>query len=231
MSHGGEGGEDDLAAMAWPGFVDILSSVLIMFVFFLMLTAIALAFHTAMFKSKFKEKFAQETAQQVKEKVASTSASLVEENQQLKAMLEEAQAAAQNKDEAKRELETKLDVMQQSAILAESKNQTVKTEDANNVVVFYGPDAISLTEDANVQIGAFMKQFDPASVNVVITATRGTSNAVEEVARRVAVARMLNLRNAVIKANVPSAQITGKIIEGEKIDDQFDWVRLHVEAK
>ncbi|MCK5518908.1 MAG: hypothetical protein KAI61_05785, partial [Alphaproteobacteria bacterium] len=53
---GYEGGDDgDVGASAWPGFVDILSSVLIMFVFFLMITAVTLNFHILIFKGKIKD--------------------------------------------------------------------------------------------------------------------------------------------------------------------------------
>lgn len=246
MSHGGD--EDDLAAQAWPGFVDILSSVLIMFVFFLMLTAVALAFHTALYKSKVKAEFAAETQRQVEEaekkaeqqtqtssaetaEQAKEAAELAKENEALKAALAEAKAAQDSNEEAKRELETKLDVLQQSAVLAESKDQTVKTEDANNLIVFYGADAISITADSDEKIKAFLAGFDPASIKVTVTATRDTSNAVESVARRVAVARMLNLRNSVIKANVPVAQISAKVVDGQPVDEKLDWVRMTVEMK
>ena len=45
---------DDLSAIAWPGFVDILSAVIIMFVFFLMIVATALFFHIIIYISKVK---------------------------------------------------------------------------------------------------------------------------------------------------------------------------------
>lgn len=44
--------ENDLSAIAWPGFVDILSACIIMFVFFLMVVATALFFHILIFISK-----------------------------------------------------------------------------------------------------------------------------------------------------------------------------------
>jgi len=44
--------ENDLIAIAWPGFVDILSACIIMFVFFLMVVATALFFHILIFVSK-----------------------------------------------------------------------------------------------------------------------------------------------------------------------------------
>ncbi len=44
--------ENDFSQIAWPGFVDILSAVIIMFVFFLMIVATALFFHIIIFISK-----------------------------------------------------------------------------------------------------------------------------------------------------------------------------------
>jgi hypothetical protein len=47
-----ESSEEDLSAIAWPGFVDILSAVIIMFVFFLMIVAVSLFFHMITYISK-----------------------------------------------------------------------------------------------------------------------------------------------------------------------------------
>ncbi len=44
-----EDDNEDLGVIAWPGFVDILSSVIIMFVFFVMVVASALYFHIIIF--------------------------------------------------------------------------------------------------------------------------------------------------------------------------------------
>lgn len=56
----GDRREDDLSAIAWPGFVDILSAVIIMFVFFVMIVATALYFHILIFTSKVKSDEAAE---------------------------------------------------------------------------------------------------------------------------------------------------------------------------
>lgn len=223
--------EDDLEAMAWPGFVDILSSVLIMFVFFLMLTAVALAFHTALFKSKIKQEYAQKAEERVETEVKNTSADLMEENKQLKAMMAQMQQSAQSSEEAKRELETRLDQMQQSATMIESVDQLVQIEDPTSLIVFYGPDAISLTEKATEEIKKFLSQYAPDRVTVTIMATRTNSNVVDDVARRVAVARMLNLRNVLIQYKVPTQKVNAKLVEGAPIDNKMDWVRMKVEQQ
>jgi len=221
--------EDDLAATAWPGFVDILSSVLIMFVFFLMITAVALAFHTILYKSKIKSQIEEKSRAVVEEKVESTTAEIKKENEELKKKIEEIMSDATFSEEVKRDLETKLELTQDTAILAESKSQTIVDEGDNTIRVNYGPDAISITDEARVEIIAFLEQFNPNTMRVIIEASRDTSNAIEATARRVAVARMLNLRNIVIEFEVPNNAINAQIIQGEEIDGLYDWVRLRVE--
>ncbi len=44
--------EEDFSAIAWPGFVDILSSVIIMFVFFMLIIAAVLYFYMIVYISK-----------------------------------------------------------------------------------------------------------------------------------------------------------------------------------
>ena len=45
--------QSELEANSWPGFVDILSAVIIMFVFFVLVTATALFFHTITYTGKY----------------------------------------------------------------------------------------------------------------------------------------------------------------------------------
>lgn len=55
--------ETDFSQIAWPGFVDILSAVIIMFVFFLMIVATALFFHIIIFISKIESDQVAENVQ------------------------------------------------------------------------------------------------------------------------------------------------------------------------
>lgn len=229
MSGHGGGSDDDPGAMAWPGFVDVLSSVLIMFVFFLMITAVALYFHTVLFKGKIQAQNQKIITEEVTEQTQTNLNQLTQENIELKKQIEQMQKV--ETVEAQRELETKLKMLQQAPLMAESKDQKITIEGPDSVLVFYGADSISMTEDSVKQVREFLSKFPPDTIRVTIQATRDTSNRLESTARRVAVARMLNLRNVVLQYEVPREAIAASVIEGAKIGDNYDWVRMKVEAK
>ena len=63
----GDRREDDLSAIAWPGFVDILSATVIMFVFFLLVVASVLFFHMIIFKSTTLSYIEQNRSESTKE--------------------------------------------------------------------------------------------------------------------------------------------------------------------
>jgi len=227
---GGNTEEGDLAATAWPGFVDILSSVLIMFVFFLMITAVALNFHTILFKSKIVASNNKVVEEQLERKVSETTGQLESENQVLKEQLAKAEAEREARVEAQRELETKLKVLQQAAQMAQSEEQTLKLLPAQNtVVVFYGADAISLTKKSLEDIQKFIKDNGAPGMKIRIEASRNTTNKPDQTARRVAVARMLNARNVPLTMGMAPSSIKASLVEGEAIDGVLDWVKIILE--
>lgn len=241
MSHGGGEGEDDLGAAAWPGFVDILSSVLIMFVFFLMITAVALSFHVALFKGKMKEQqqkmVEEQVAKELKKEATPDAAKLMQENKELKEQIKtlEAQSAdaqvqldldKQQAEARVSEAEEKLTLLQQAAQLAESKDQKImELPGENAIVVFFGIDAISLTPESKDAVVAFLKG---KGGKVEILSSKNTSDELEITSRKVAVARMLNARNSVIQAGFTSTGIAARIVNGEAIDGSQDWVKIVV---
>ena len=77
--------DEDLSALAWPGFVDILSSVLIVFVFFVIIIASALYYHVITFKSKIVQEIVEQVgdgkpteAKETREKMSETIKTLQE---------------------------------------------------------------------------------------------------------------------------------------------------------
>ncbi|MCB1580372.1 MAG: hypothetical protein H6859_05125 [Rhodospirillales bacterium] len=188
--------EDDLSAIAWPGFVDILSAVIIMFVFFLMIVATALYFHILIFKSQ---------------------------------LLADA-AMSQMKVES----EEKAIVHQMQTQFAESKEQEIEFDtNMDSLIIFFGSDSISLLSQNLDKIKTHIAQNvpgDPNGYNVKIEASK-TPKTYENAARKVALARMLNVRNAILQAGFPSDTIDPGIVDGEEIKDTYHWVRVTFEKK
>lgn len=194
MSGGGD--DNDMSATAWPGFVDILSSVLIMFVFFVMVISSALFFHVIIYKAKVLSGESQvATVSQINDTVKTFEAKF-----------------------------------------AKSKFQRVKLpeENGNEIVIFFGGDSISVEKDAFDTSKTFLENYfkgkDPSKYHILVTASRSPEQ-YETVARKIAVARMLNTRNVVLDAFSNPDLIYPEVIAGELIDESYDWVKITIEKE
>lgn len=185
--------EEDYSAIAWPGFVDILSAVIIMFVFFLMIVATALFFHIIIYKSKVKSAIVSDIVQN----------------------------------------ESTMEFQQQNAEFVESEEQELKADSENNeFTILFGPDAISVTEDVKLNLRAQLERYNPDNSpdkNYVVTIYSSKAKVgLETVIRKVATARLLNVRNVVLTAGLPSNSIRAKIVNQPPVDGNEHWVRIEV---
>lgn len=239
--HGGD--EDDLGQQAWPGFVDILSSVLIMFVFFLMITATALYFHTVLFKGKMMKNNETLIKEQVQKKLDAEMQTVIAENKKLREKLEHDQSSEspqlkQNVEAMNGQPRLTPDYLKiapqkaQPTEMAETKNQNVQVIAAEKtMIVFFEPDTITLTDQTKQALTQFMSGFNPSTVSVDIVSSKNTSDSIDMIARKVTVARLLNVRNGVMQAKVPSAQISASMIDSNAINGNLDWVKIIVKDK
>ena len=186
--------ENDLSAIAWPGFVDILSAVIIMFVFFVMVVATALYFHIIIFKSQI--------------------------------------LANPESSQIKIESEIKDVVAQTQTQFAESKEQDISlNSEDKSITVFFGRDSISLLQTNHNEIKTFIEEYidKNASGNSRITIVASKNpDALQTAARKVALARMLNVRNAVLQSGFDPEAIEVKVINGELVDDTYHWVTIRI---
>ena len=217
-------GEEDLGAMAWPGFVDILSSVIIMFVFFVMVVASALYFHIIIFKSKIMS--------QIEGQIESVGLSTSEEA--LQEEIKELKLKLKTMEQVQEDNEIKL--YQQNTKFAESKNQTfIEDVQERSFVIFFGKDSVSVTEENYAKLGALIKKYageigaSDAEVDIVAATNPGAVNDV--VAKEIALARMLNVRNLFLEGDIPLDQLKPSISEEEKIEDTYNWVKVTFRRK
>ena len=230
---------DDLGAQAWPGFVDILSSVLIMFVFFLMITATALYFHTVLFRGKMMKNNEVLVKQKVQEKLDAEMHSVIAENIHLKEQLDH-EKSNQTPPAVQVIAQTRLTPDQlkiapqkaQPTEMAETKNQNIQMVAAEKtMIVFFEPDTITLTDKTKAALAQFIAGYNPDAISVNIVSSKTTSDTIDMISRKVTVARLLNVRNGVMQAKVPSAQISASMIDSEAINGNLDWVKVIVKDK
>ena len=224
MSDDGE----DLGAMAWPGFVDILSSVIIMFVFFVMVVASALYFHIIIFKSKILSEISEyTTASSRAEELGRTNRSLMEKIEDLEEKMEVLEQVTDK---------TEVQLFQKHTEFAESTNQKFEENtEARSLTIFFGADSISVTKDNEKLLGSiieqYAKKFTPAGTVVKIISGKDEKSVNDIVARRLSVARMLNTRNLFLETDIPSNQVIPSISSGEEIDGSYNWVKIVFEKK
>lgn len=205
--------EADLMAIAWPGFVDILSSVLIMFVFFTMIVAVALYFHTIIFKSKI----IQEARESQNENVTKQVEMIVQQKKGL-----EDKVAAMNEK-----------INQLYANLAKSVTQkTTVNETDDEMIVFFSDKAITVTPETKTEVEEFIAKHIQASgnkgVKVVMQGVKNPDAPTESVARTVAFARLFNVRNVLLQKEQPAGSISVNLVPAEEVEGSYHWVRIKI---
>lgn len=229
MSH--DGGSD-MAANAWPGFVDILSAVVIMFVFFVLITAAVLYFYTITYKAKVEG----QAAQVIKEVGAANKLLVLEdlqrENQELREQIESVETKS-SQGGGSSDTETKNETQAAQSFGAQATEQAMlSSAQDQTLVLFHDPGAITVNEESEAKIIEFIEKMvaDHGSDNIelVLTSPKIDNVATQTRAKRLAVARMLNVRNALLASSANRENIKLTVVESEQIEDSTDWTRLQV---
>ena len=205
----------DLAASSWPGFVDILSAVVIMFVFFVLVTAVALYVHTITYTSKTRVEGAVQVVvdQEPLEQIVDV---LREENQSLKTKL--AGLVEQ--------------VRQTEAQFRESgEDQKVElAEEGRTLLIFYGKGSITLTDANREVVKSFVQrnveQYGAENLELAMSASKNKRSPIETISRKVAIARLMNVRNEFLDSGLNKDSIFVKVENPTEIKGQYDWAKL-----
>jgi hypothetical protein len=189
--------DDPESTIPWPGFVDILSTVIIVFVFFMMLTSVIIFALSQEDKAKAvknaKEEVVVEEEAESGTNQTNTITQLLLENKALKAQV--------------------ADLIQVKSVLSESENQTT-TRNANNVKIAFGDFGVTLQPKTIL----FIKGLFPMNGKVVLETTVPKGNNFGSM-REIALNRALNVRNILIQEGLKPENIALKIIDGSTSED------------
>ncbi|MFK7733460.1 MAG: hypothetical protein AB8B48_17705 [Pseudomonadales bacterium] len=205
----------DLAANSWPGFVDILSAVVIMFVFFVLVTASALYFHVITYTSKVKVE--GEVQVEVDETpIEQVVDRLKEENSTLKTQLAGLLEEIRQTDAQFRE--------------SGAEQEIEFEEDDSSLVIFYGQDSITLTEETRKVVKEFIaaniSKHGVDGLELVMSASKNKRSPIETISRKVAIARLMNVRNEFLETDLDKDAIFVKVENPTEIKGQYDWAKL-----
>lgn len=221
--------EEDFGAIAWPGFVDILSAVIIMFVFFVMIVASALYFHIIIFKSKIES----ETVDSLSKTTETEELFKGTNKESMKVKLEEMSQQMEVLEKVVAQYDVQF--FQEASEFTKSKDQKlVEVRQGVEVVIMFGKDAISLTKETKERLNAIiaerLENFDPATQRVKIVSGMDPNHVSEAAARKLSVARMFNTRNVFLDTK-PRIDVVAKTGKKETVENSYHWVRLVFEDK
>lgn len=239
----------DLSAIAWPGFVDILSAVIIMFVFFVLITAVALYVHTITYISKEEPTFQVQMDEpkpvevtEDKEEIGQGEALSKDSDTEIEQLrrkivvleeqLEEVIVDKEVLENVVAEIED--DTFQAKTLFTESIDQKVienYENDPRSILIFFGADAISITEETKAIVDDFMNnifaQTPQNRLRVEILGGKNPQSPIQSVARKVTVARMLNVRNLILETQISANEIKVRTDNsGKTVENTHHWVVL-----
>ena len=224
--------DTDMAANAWPGFVDILSAVVIMFVFFVLIIAAVLYFYTITYKAKIEGRVTSEISRVFVEAEIIELKELKRENKELRNELKSKQTKISlggGNSEVVTDNETEA---AQSFGMQATEQRIITSDSDQSLVVFHDAGAITVDDESEAKITEFIdqmaKEHGGKNIEVVLTSPKTEFAATQSRAKRLAVARMLNVRNSLLDSDVDRVNIKVTVVESEQIEESDSWTRLKV---
>lgn len=244
----GDRRDDDAGSIAWPGFVDILSSVLMMFLFFIMITSFVMFAMNSQLRKKMQEEskrhIEEAVSGELREKLQKLLAGDVSV-EELRQMLENPQPLQENTEAVTKLEEQNLalnnEVTELKKVLEQVKKQTTAgTEQAsrvaedNSLLIIYSNNDVSLSEQTTKVIEAYIQtvgeKLKGRKFNVRILTSDNPNAASISLSREISLARSLNVRNVLLKQNILSAAIEVSYSKPQVIDDTHNWLKVMVEV-
>jgi hypothetical protein len=224
--------DTDMAANAWPGFVDILSAVVIMFVFFVLIIAAVMYFYTITYKAKIEGNLTSEISQTFVEAEILELTELKRENKELRNESKTKETKI-SQGGGKSEVETINETeAAQSFGMQATEQKVLISDDDSSIVLFHDTGAITVDEASKTQISELIDQMSKKhgyeNLEIVLTSPKTANASTQSREKRLAVARMLNVRNSLLNSDVDRANIKLTVVETEQVEESDSWTRLQI---
>ncbi len=186
-----------------------------MFVFFVLVTAVALYVHTITYTRKTRVE-SMEVVEKDQEPLEQIVDMLREENSSLKSKL--AGLVEQ--------------VRQTEAQFRESGADQELEMDQNGrtLIIFYGKDSITLTDESREVVRSFIQsnldEYGANNLELAMSASKNRHSPIETISRKVAIARLMNVRNEFLSSGLNKDSIFVKVENPTEIKGQYDWAKL-----
>lgn len=240
----GDRRDDDAGAIAWPGFVDILSSVLMMFLFFILITTFVMYALNAQSRKRMEAETQQKIDMAVSKEMKKKIDELIAGNitpEQLKASLDEG-ITVDNPAEQTEVLEEQnsalnLEVEELKKVLEQvrgemttGKDQKTEIKEDNSLVILYNKNDVNLSDQTITVIEAYLDQVlqsaDGHPVSFRLVTSDNPHAQTLSVSREISLARSLNVRNVLIREKVKPDHVEIEYSKPQEIDSGYNWLKI-----
>ncbi|MCB1592239.1 MAG: hypothetical protein KDI90_07285 [Alphaproteobacteria bacterium] len=238
----GDRRDDDAGAIAWPGFVDILSSVMIMFLFFMLITSIVMFGMNIEYRKKVKketeEKFSALVSEELRDKLKEllSGGETVEEIlKKLENQNQLEKLQVENTDLSKEVTELQKVVEQVKKDVSTGASQNTKVGDDDSLLIIYDNNDVTLSEQTTKVIEAYIegikKKNEGKRLTIRVLSSDNPNAASISLSREISLSRSLNVRNVLMKSAIDTKDIDISYSKPLSIDDTFNWLKILVEVE
>lgn len=201
--------DDPESTIPWPGFVDILSTVIIVFVFFMMMTSVIIFVLSEQAKKDAVQNAKQqskEDVQQSKDKKETQAEVDQQETKTTEVLKPDVSNLLMEKEALQKEIAK---LTQLKNVLSESQAQTLE-QAADMITVHFGDMGATITKDTENAIRNGL----PSNVRFTIISYIPKDSDFASI-REIALNRALNIRNVLLQSNITNDKIDLKIVRHE----------------
>lgn len=232
--------EGDLDDVAMPGFVDILSSVITVFMFFMLITSVTMFFLSV----KMKKSVVEESKKEAQSDAAKELQDYLKRLEAGEVTLEELKAKAAGQ-QAVQQLSVKNTYLTESlqaseealqktrAAMGKTQNQQVETsQDSTSLIIIYDDSGITVNPETTKIIKEFITRLaqDPTfkEKTLLLESPDNPTATTQSLSRELSLGRSLNVRNVLLLQDVFAERVKISNVPAELHNNTYNWLRIRL---
>lgn len=232
--------EGDLGDVAMPGFVDILSSVITVFMFFMLITSVTMFFLSV----KMKKSVMEESKKEAQSAASKELEAYLKKLEAGEISLEELKAKAAG-EQAVQQLSVKNTYLTESlqaseealqktrAAMGKTQNQKTETStDNTSLVIIYDESGITVNPETTRIIKEFIVRLmqDPGFKDkaLLLETPDNPAATTQSLSRELSLGRSLNVRNVLLLQDVFAERVKISNVPAELHSNTYNWLRIRL---
>lgn len=232
--------EGNLDDVAMPGFVDILSSVITVFMFFMLITSVTMFFLSV----KMKKSVVEESKKEAQSDAAKELQDYLKRLEAGEISLEELKAKAAGQQVVQQlsvkntylteSLQASEEALQKTrAAMGKTQNQKVETSPDNaSLIIVYDESGITVNPETTKIIKEFIIRLaqDPGfkDKTLLLESPDNPAATTQSLSRELSLGRSLNVRNVLLLQDIAAERVKISNVPAELHNNTYNWLRIRL---